>query len=49
MGKTDTLQIQAVFVLRKTDHTKGKSLMEEGGSKKELKKVNMVDVLSIQE
>jgi hypothetical protein len=33
----------------KTGHTQGTSHTREGGSKKEAKKVNMVDVLSIQE
>jgi hypothetical protein len=33
----------------KTGHTKGRSHMREGGQKKEVKKVNIVDVLPIQE
>jgi hypothetical protein len=32
-----------------TGHTKGRSLTREGGQKKEVKKVNMADVLFIQE
>jgi hypothetical protein len=39
-------QIQAI--LCKTCHTKGRSLTGEGNFKKEVKKVNMVDVLSTQ-
>jgi hypothetical protein len=32
----------------KKGHAKRRSLMREGGQKKEVKKVNMVDALSIQ-
>jgi hypothetical protein len=35
-------------ILQKTGHTKGRSLMRVGGQKK-AKKVNIVDVFSIQE
>jgi uncharacterized membrane protein YfhO len=46
MWEIDTTQIQGI--LCKTGYTKGSSLMK-GGKKKEIKKVNMADVLSIQE
>jgi hypothetical protein len=36
-------------ILWKTGHTNGRSHMREAGWKKDVKKVNMVDVLSIQE
>jgi hypothetical protein len=36
-------------ILRKTGHAKGRSLTEDGRWKKEVKRVNMVDVLSAQE
>jgi hypothetical protein len=38
-----------IAILRKTGHTNGRSLTGEGGWKKEVKKVNMVDVLPVQE
>jgi hypothetical protein len=45
MWEVDTIQA----TLWKTGYTKGRSLTREGGQKKEVKKVNMGDVLSIQE
>jgi hypothetical protein len=45
MLEIDTVQMQAI--LWKTDHAKGRSLTGEGELKKEVKKVNMVDVLSV--
>jgi hypothetical protein len=36
-------------ILWKTGHAEGRALTGEGGWRKEVKKVNMVDVLSIQE
>jgi hypothetical protein len=36
-------------ILWKTGHAKGKSHTRGGGEKKEVKKMNMVDVLSMQE
>jgi hypothetical protein len=38
-----------IAILQKTGHDKGKSHMRGGWKKKEVKKVNMVDVLSIQQ
>jgi hypothetical protein len=47
MCNIDPIQIQPI--LWKIGHAKGKSLTGEGGWKKEANKVNIVDVLSIQE
>jgi hypothetical protein len=41
----DTMQMQTV--LWKTSHTKGRSEAGERGKKKEVEKVDMVDILSI--
>jgi hypothetical protein len=46
IGNINPIQIQAI--LWKTGHTKGRSLTGEGGQKKEVKKMNMVEVLPIQ-
>jgi hypothetical protein len=43
------LLIKTLAILQKTGHTNGRSLMREGQPKKEVKKMNMVDVLPIQE
>jgi hypothetical protein len=47
MWKRDAIPVQTV--LWKTGHASGKSLTGEIGWKKKLKKVNMGDILSIQE
>jgi hypothetical protein len=47
MWTIDLIQTQAI--LRKTGHAKRRSHMTERGQKKEVKKVNMVDVFPIQE
>jgi hypothetical protein len=47
MWNIDLIQIQVM--LWKTGHAKGRSHTKEGGEKNEVKEVNMVDVLPIQE